>query len=440
MRFTELSGGNGCSILSATPGPDLAAAGYDETEYAVSGSVTGHSRAGPVDAAAFTTRVVVRRPLAAAAFNGTLVVEWHNVSSGVDAAPEYTYLAAELVRAGYAYAGVSAQYTGVVGGAGSVEIETGRGGPADQDPERYGALHHPGDAYCHDIFAAVGRALAESGSDDAHPLAGLRVRHRIAVGESQSAMALTTHVNEFAEVHGVFDGYLIHSRCAGALPLGEVGTGIDVSAAFDVPPTPIRDVGIPVLTVQTETDILTNFRYHLARQPDTDRVRTWEVAGSAHADHVQIGPYEDYLGCPQPVNRGQVQFVLRAALSRLRGWVVGDATPPTAAPLQLTAGGTGPAFVVDDIGNVCGGVRTPSVDAPTQVLSGVVAEPVSRICLLFGSTLPVAADILAARYGTRATYLERYRAAADRAIDAGFVLPADRDLLLADAHPELVPE
>ncbi|GAB10480.1 hypothetical protein GOARA_057_00040 [Gordonia araii NBRC 100433] len=437
MEFAELTGGGGHSLMSATPGPDLAAHGYTETEYAAKGVVPGLSPDGAAPPAAFTTRILVRRPAAPEKFSGTLVVEWLNVSSGADAAPEYTYVAGELVRAGHAWAGVSAQYTGVEGGTGSVGVDTGPSGLAAKDPQRYAGMHHPGDAYCYDIFAAVGAALRNGGG----PLAGLGVDRALAVGESQSAMALTTYVRSFAAAHQVFDGYLIHSRAVAGLPLGEVGAPADIAEAFDGPPATIPDIGTPVFIVQTETDVLTNFRFVLARQPDTDLLRIWEVAGSSHADLAQIGPFEEYLGCPDPVNRGQQRFVLRAALRHLDSWARGGPPPPIAEPLKVVGGDSDElSFAVDDVGNVVGGVRTPCVDVPTQVLSGVVSEPVSRICLLFGSTKPIPDDALAARYGSSREYLTAYAAATDTAISAGFALAEDRDEILADANRYLLPE
>ncbi len=439
MKFEPLSGGKGCSLLSAVPGPDLAAAGYTETEYAASGSVEGLTPDGPVAAADFTTRVLVRRPADDVAFNGTVVVEWLNVSSGNDAPAEYTYVAPELVRGGYAWVGVSAQFTGVEGGSGSVGI--GGDSLATKDPDRYGTLHHPGDAYCHNMFAAIADAVRT-----ADPLAGLTVEKVLAVGESQSAMALTTYVNTFAAAHGVFDGFLIHSRALAGLPLGPVGAGVDATDTFRGAATPIHaGVRVPVFTVQTETDLLTNFRYHRARQPDSDLVRTWEVAGSAHADLHQVGPFEEYLGCSDPVNRGQQRFVLRAALRHLNTWVREGTAPPVAAPLSvgttlLGQETTEPFFDVDDLGNVVGGVRTPCVEAPTQVLSGIVPDAISRICMLFGSTAPIPDDALLARYGTREAYLATYRSHTDAAIAAGFALLDDLDELLADARPDLIPE
>lgn len=436
--FTALSGGNGCSLLSAAPAPDLAAAGYSDIEYSAAGSTAGVTADGPVDEAEYTTRVVVRRPLSAARSNGTLVVEWLNVSSGADAAPEYSYLAAELVRSGYVWAGISAQYVGVEGGGGSVGLaEQGPTSLAVKDPERYGALHHPGDAYCYDMFESISRALRDV-DDPTHPLADLPVNTVLAIGESQSAMALTTYVTSF-RLTDVFDGFFIHSRAAAGLPLGALGCGIDVGRTFDGDPVTIpATADKPVLMIQTETDVLTNFESHRARQADSASLRTWELAGTAHADLFQVGPFEDFLGCPEPVNRGQQRFVLRAGLARLRAWVTDGTAPPSAPPLELTYVGGKPVFVTDDLGNATGGVRTPCVDAATQILTGVVDNPASRIHLLFGATRPIAPDTLLARYGSPENYLTDYHAAVERAITEGFVQEADRAELSAEAHPEFV--
>ena len=75
------------------------------------------------------------------------------------------------------------------------------------------------------------------------------------------------------------------------------------------------------------------------------------------------------------------------------------------------------------------------MDAPTEVLSGVVTGDVPRICVLFGSTTPLSDDELAARYPTRADYLRAYEASTDDAIARGVISPADRDEVLADARP-----
>ena len=51
------------------------------------------------ETAPYVTRVVVYRPKKAKDFNGTAVVEWLNVSGGVDANPDWVQTHNELVRA-----------------------------------------------------------------------------------------------------------------------------------------------------------------------------------------------------------------------------------------------------------------------------------------------------------------------------------------------------
>lgn len=396
--FAPLTSGNGVALMAANPGPDLSAAGYVEAELRAAG-VAAPLPDGPP--AAYATRVVLRSP--ATGGSGTLVVEWLNVSSGQDAAPDWTYLGEEVVRRGHAWAGVSAQAVGVEGGPPRVATGADLQGLRTLDPARYGDLAHPGDAYSHDIYTQVARGLADD----------LGATCVLAIGESQSAYALTTYVNL---VHGsalLFDGFLVHSRGGGALHTDA--------------PTPIRtDHAAPVLVVQTEGDLFGRLSYLPARQPDADRLRLWEVAGAAHADLFQIGDFESFLGCPDPVNRGQQAYVVRAALRWLEGWARGGPPAPSAPRLEVD----GDSFALDDVGNVRGGVRTPVVDAPADVLSGYAAPGASVICALFGRTLPLAEP----RWESQADYLAAYEAATDAAIAAGFVLPEDRAAVLAEAR------
>ena len=448
--FTELRGGTPARPLAAASEPDLASHDYVETEYAVHGRAHRYddatSEADPfavsvADTAPFCTRIIVRRPRDAENANATVLVEWLNVSSGMDTAPDWSYLAPEIVRSGYTWVGVSAQYTGVMGGESSVEgMGLGAGGLAGTDAQRYAQMTHPGDGYSYDMVTQVARAL-RSDDSDTHPLAGLRVDHLIAIGESQSAMALTTYVNRFAMASGCFDGFLLHSRSSTMLPLGEPEQPLDVDASYGGTPVRIRtDLELPVFVVQTETDVLTDLRYYQARQDDSDYLRVWEMAGTAHADFYQIGEYESFLNCPTPVNRGQQRFVLAAALHHLRAWVRQEDAPPKAAPLCVeTTGGT-PRFAIDELGNARGGVRTPRVEVASEKLSGIVTGDVPRVCVLFGSTVPIEPNLLRQRYSGRQDYLDQYAQATADAVRAGFILPADREAVIADANPEPIPD
>ena len=96
------------------------------------------------------------------------------------------------------------------------------------------------------------------------------------------------------------------------------------------------------------------------------------------------------------------------------------------------------AYERDRDGIVRGGIRTPLVDVPVDVLSGDPAPDGPLLCLLFGTTTPLPDERLTERYEDRAAYLSGFETSADAAITAGFVLPEDRDSLLAYAQPDRV--
>lgn len=445
----KLTGGNGVNLASSSTGPAVPTTGWVEEEFVVEGTATsyrsdaalpadGHFALTPDATADYRTRIVVRRPSTAAKFNGTVVVEWLNVSGGLDASPDFTYTRNELLRGGYAWVGVSAQSIGIEGGPVAVPIKlaidagAGRGLRAI-DPARYGDLHHPGDAFSYDIYTQVGRALRSTHRGS--PLGGLRPQRVLAVGESQSAFALTTYVDGVQPLTREFDGFLIHSRGGAAAPLGSPGAGIDIAGTIGGVPTKLRtDLTAPILVVETETDVLGILNYQPASQPDSARFRLWEMAGTAHADTYIIGPIADQIGCAAPANAGPGHFMVTAALHDLDAWVRNGTAPPKAPRLELDST---PAFVRDQYGNAKGGIRTPLVDVPVDTLSGESAGgPVA--CILFGSTKPLTAGQLATLYQSRQDYLEKFRTAADASVKAGFVLAADRAELLAAAQPARV--
>ena len=444
-----LAGGSGPFMGSATR-PDLAAAGYVETEYAASGTATSYRAAGglpgdgrwrfvPAGSAAYRTRVLVRRPARAADFSGTVVVEWLNVSGGVDADPEWASLHEEITRRGDAWVGVSAQQIGVSGGPVAVKVAAAGADLAGKgliaiDPRRYGSLQHPGDGFSFDIFTQIARALR--GGD---ALGGVEPRRLIAAGESQSAFALVTYYNGVQPLTREFDGFYVHSRGAYPLPLVAPGTAADIAASFTGTPVIFRTDGTaPLLDIQTETDVGSVLDSYAVRQPDTDRFRLWEVAGTAHADAHLMGSTAASLGCGLPVNNGPMHLVAKAALRALDTWLRTGAPPPVAPRIEV-APGERPQIRRDADGIALGGIRTPPVDVPVATLSGAPGPDPSTICLLVGSTKPFSTARLAALYPSRADYQRRYAAAATTAIAAGHVLPQDRAALLGYAEPDRIP-
>jgi hypothetical protein len=420
---------------------------YREDEYFVSGTATAYTSSEPLRAdgrwdlsptteADYTTRIIVRQPADPADFNGVVVVEWNNVTVARDSDPEFGMLHPEIFDEGYAYIGVSAQEVSIEGGEGLFEVP---GVPEDAlvalrqwDPERYAPLDHPGDEYSYDLFSQIG-ALAQ-GRADATPFDGLDVDTVIAVGGSQSAFRLVSYVDGVHPLAATFDGFLLQNPGASGAPLGD--------RPHDAPPTGTRirtDLQEPVLLLVTETD-LDLLDYMAARQPDGERIATWEVAGTAHADQATLDygvasgrrwsdAQVDFSDLCGPANTGPQAEVTRAALARLRAWVEDGTTPP-ASPRIETADG---ALVRDADGNVLGGIRTPDVDAPVATLTGQ-GNPDSVFCLLFGQEIAFSADRLAARYPTHQSYIDAVTASADAALEAGFLLADDRDAMVEAAE------
>ena len=421
----------------------LEEAGYVEEEFFVSGTARSFDVEGELsddggwtlverDEQPYTTRILVKRPADAADASGVVVVEWNNVSVGSDSTPDWRFTSAELLRSGHVHVAVSAQAAGVD------DTEAGgiTGGPSNPltaaDPERYAELSHPGDDHSYDLFGQIGALVSAVPDDGPDPLGGLPREHVIAVGESQSAFRLTTYVNGVHPLSPVFDGFLVHSRGGGAAPIDESraeGLASSISGKIRIR----EDVGVPVLVFSTETD-LTLLGYAPARQPDSDDVRSWDVAGTAHADAFLLGgdaaAAGEGLGCGGPVNDGPQHLALKAALSHLVAWVTDGTEPPAGEPIEVGDDGT---IVRDEDGNAVGGVRLPAVEVPAAALSGD-AKGDGVLCRLFGSTTPFPPEDLVARYGDRETYVEQYTEALDEAIDAGIVLEGDRDAALADAE------
>lgn len=452
---TPATGGGGKAVVPGFTAFDPAVVGYEQSEVFLSGMASayeptaalgtdGKYSVAATSTAPYTTRAVVMRPIDPHRFNGTVVVEWLNVSGGVDAGPDWILAHNELVREGFAWVGVSAQKVGVDALKSS--------DPVRGDAVRYAGLSHPGDSFSYDIFSQAGQAIHD---DPGAILGGLTPEHLIGVGESQSAGRLVTYIDAVHPLVHVYDGFLVHSRGAGGAALSQ-----DPQPSVPVPtPAPIRgDLGVPVLVFQTETDV---FNSNLnARQPDTDAYRLWEVAGTSHFDFYGLSIGTTDIGdgqgavkvlasmqnptnqpnpnftCSSPINTGPAHFVLDAAFSSINRWVANGVVPPVAPRLQTT--GVSPVvFATDANGNVVGGIRTPAVDAPVAKLSGL-PQGGSQFCFLFGTTVPFTPSQLAALYKNHGQFVSTSVEATKSAHNAGFLVEADaKEIQSAAVHSDI---
>jgi hypothetical protein len=444
-------------VPTAAGAYDLAALGYVEDEFLLSGEAASYRLLGDrtadgqwsattAAAAPYTTRILVRRPADGTEFSGTVVVEWLNVSGGLDAPPVWMMTHTSLTRRRHAWVGVSAQRAGLEGGG---ILDNGMHLKATF-PDRYAVLSHPGDAWSFDMFSQAG--LAVRGSPAVLGSHAAAARRLIAAGHSQSAAFLVTYINAIDAQAGVYDGFAVHGRPGSGASLERGFTPARAAAAGTA--EAIRpDLRVPVLVLQTETDVAL-LGSGKAGQRDAARLRNWEIAGAAHADtYLLMASGQDDGALPParlaelirptrdiviarteiPVNSGmQHHYVACAALEHLDAWAGGGSPPPAAPRLDVAAGGAD--FCRDEAGVATGGIRTPWTDVPAAVLSGVGQTGSELFAFLFGVTRPLDPDMLAALYpGGRAEYLARFEAALDETITAGFVLPADRAEALAVA-------
>src|SRR3954454_14479832 len=362
VSIAPATGGNGVPV-AITTAFDLGTVGYQQSEFVLSGTANAYSPVGtmgndgrwtvqPTSQAPFTTRVIVHRPADPKKFNGTVFVEWLNVSIGGDVGVDWGFGHNELIRRGYAWVGVSAQAVGV---------NSAKAG----DPARYAALNHPGDSYSYDMFTQAGQAVRDQA---ATVLGGLKPKRLIASGESQSAGRMVTYINAIHPLAHVYQGFLVHSR-------GGVGSPLSQPPLAAVPtpnPAIIRtDNPSPTIVLQSETDVNEG-----ARQDDSPTFRLWEMAGTSHVDAYAVGPGLNDIGdqagadtifntmlappgvsCGFPYNTGPSHLVVQTAMRRLNQWVR-YGTPPATAPRIEVTSFTPRTYARDANGNVLGGIRT----------------------------------------------------------------------------------
>lgn len=404
---------------------DLAGRGYIEEEFFVEGMArrydtpamaTGSALA---EAHPYKSRMVVRRPIDPAKFNGVVVVEWLNVTAGYNLDALWQSSASFFTGAGYAYVGVSAQRVGVHQDATGLRAWS---------PKRYASLDVTAggavldDALAYDVFAQAAKAVGAPGSVD--PLGGLPdKRILVASGVSQSEGRLVTYYNAIEPLHALFDGYYLFLGVGGRLR---------------------TDIPIKVLKINTENDVLL-LREGAARQDDSDRLRTWEIAGASHVSYpstlvrgpllVRDGLPQGSTECDKPaLSRVPSSHVLNAAYGHMVAWIERNEAPPFAPRITLTSVGdaTTPSVATrDERGNALGGIRLPEIAVPTATNTGVNAG--AGYCILYGSYAPFDEATLKSLYPSHDAYVNKVLQATADNVLAGFLLPEDSNAAIMEA-------
>ena len=429
----------GTTPMSATA-VDLAAAGYTAREFYAEGKANRYAGvgAGSLQTAtvldggwAYRTRVMVRTP-AQKKFNGTLVVEWTNVTVGGD----FEFASAEastyLLREGYAVAVVSAQRVGVE------RLKT-------WSPTRYAGLSvdvnacaaagttgTAGTSLCtddplsFDIFTQISQALKRNAGGSSAPMPGLVVEDVIAIGQSQSARRLQSYYNGIQPLSGVINGFVY----------------------WDLSNQLRSDLKVPAISGQSEALALI-----VGPWTTSEFTRRWDVAGSTHAslyasqyidamvarDQSIVGPsgpisftqwIEPTCTTLPPFTTVDVGLVFSNAIDSVRRWIRTGAPAAPSINFERDASGV---LVRDADGKVKGGIRLAQFTAPTADQKAA-PNGTKFPCSISGWHRDYAPSELKALYGDHAKYVAQVTHAMIQAAAAGYILPVDAVAAIRDAE------
>ena len=432
---------------------DLSKVGYVEDEYLVSGKANVYSWPAPGPAvvrtpnAPYTTRILVRRPAKASHFSGNVVVELLNPSNRFDLNIGWAMAHRQMVRNGDAWVGITGKPIDVVA-------------LKKFDPERYEslsfanplALDDPNncqnpvtsvdppafrsrateDGLVWDIYSQVG-ALVRS-RDRANPLAyggshhdwhgghQATVKHVYGFGYSQTGGDLYDYINAIHPLdvqrnggHPIYDAYIVAvagGRFVGIVPINQC----EAPPTVPDPRLQFSNVGVPIIHVMSQSDYLFGID---ARRPDSDvpadRYRHYDMAGAGHAtpdelnfaatsaDIVKAGVAVPPMNCGVsgefPRSRFPSRIFFDAVLRNLDLWVRYGIRPPHADPITVVNG----AGVLDQFGNVEGGLRSPYLDVPTSTWFG--STPGGGFCGIAGHEEPFDAPRLQQLYPNHGAYV-----------------------------------
>jgi len=289
-------------------------------------------------------------------------------------------------------------------------------GATELDPFRHD------DQLSYDVFAQGMKAVRAV----PRVMGGLPVRTVIAGGHSRSAVHLGVYVNAVHPHAPVADGVM------------PIIAGRQVRS----------DLDIPVLKVLSETDYVATYdewTQITARQPDTDRFRTWWMSGTTHVDHhmalaraaTQIRDLPDRplegTDCDPPgLSRVPSQHVVSAAMAAMVRWVTGG-KPPTHSPLPEFTATTPPALVRDEHENARGGIRLATFAVPVATDRGTT----SCDNYLVGTHVPFDDATLRKLYPTHEDYVGAVTAGLFRNVRDGFLLHEDATDLATQARASI---
>lgn len=457
----------GAADLTLVP-EDLSKVGYVEDEYLVSGKANVYDWPAPGPAvvrtpdAPYTTRILVRRPANPKRFSGNVVVEMLNPSNLFDLNIGWAMAHQQFVRNGDAWVGITAK---------PIAVQALK----NFDPQRYARLSFANplplsdprnctdiqtavdppelrsrateDGLIWDIYSQVGALLRSHDRSNPVPQA----RHVYGFGYSQTGGYLYDYINAIHPLDVAHNGRPIYDGYIVAVAGGAFVGAVPINQCVPAPPVgdprlQFKDVGVPIIHIMSQSDYLIGIA---ARRPDSDapadRFRHYEMAGAGHAtpdelnfaaapaDIVKAGRPVPPMSCNEgPRSRFPSKIFFDAAVRNLDWWVRYGVAPPHADPIEVVNG----APVLDEFGNVVGGLRSPYLDVPTSTWFG--SSTGASFCFIAGHEVPFDAARLRQLYPTHSAYVRAVAKDTARLVAGRFItLPDGLDIIKEAARADV---
>lgn len=414
---------------------DLSKLGYVEEEYLVSGNSNVYTwpAAGPAlirtPDAPYTTRVLIRKPAMGQKFSGNVVVEMLNPSNLFDLNIGWAMAQEQMVANGDAWVGITAK---------PIAVQALH----NFNPVRYASLSFANplplsdprncttvaadssrtseNGLVWDIYSQVGAWLKSSVATN--PLRygspATRVDRAYGFGYSQTGGFLVNYINGVQPLVVASDGKPIYDAYIVAVAGGAFAGAYPMNQCEPAPPATdarrqFKDVGVPIMRMMSQSDYLRGIG---ARRADSDApgdlYRHYEMAGAGHAtpdeltfsasseDIVAAGRAVPPVSCNEgPRSRFPSSIFFNAALRNLDLWVRQGIAPPRAEPILVSDG----VPVLDEFGNVQGGLRSPFLDAPTSTWYGTATG--ASFCFIAGYERPLPQDVIDGLYRNHGSYV-----------------------------------
>ncbi|GAA3909385.1 hypothetical protein GCM10022382_15000 [Microbacterium invictum] len=414
----------GTAMVSAAPF-DVGAYDYTEREFFASGEAHSFLLNGVLTPMTgdYKTRVVIRQP-SAEKFNGTLIVEWFNQTTGNDG--EFTFAESHdtLLTEGFAYASLSVQRTGVNN---LVATQPARYAGLEVDSTSCAPVTCPNDAMQYDIVSQVSKALKDSPES---PFADLGVEKMLLTGQSAAGASITRYRNSVQPVTEVFDGFVNWD-----------GTGVEERT----------DLAVPYIRVSSWTKAGNTTAAPRVTGPFN---REWEVNGSAHGskysheyfdavfvrDGTQPGgrSFTEWhtaagnCASPQPGTPVHVGQVVGAAFVAVDRWIRTGEAAPASTFFERNPDGT---LVEDERGLSVGGVQIADAAAPHM---RTARQAGGLFCIYAGQWAEYTPEELNEMYGSHAGYVAAVTEVTEAALAGGYIAPSDAAKTIAEAKASTI--